>query len=163
VALTPKRKLFVQEYLKDLNAAGAYKRAGFAVRNDHVAAVEGARLLTNPDIAAAVTAAQAARARKLDIDAAWVLRRLVRNANRAAQAVPVRDRDGNATGEYEYQGAVVNKSLELIGKHVGMFRERVEHEHSGTVTLTLDQALAADRELEQWEKSRGAGEGAAGG
>ena len=29
--------------------------------------------------------------------------------------------DGESVDEYEYDGAVANKALELLGKHVGMF------------------------------------------
>jgi phage terminase small subunit len=59
----------------------------------------------------------------------WVLARLIDNAERALQAVPVRDREGNETGEYQYQGSVANRSLELLGKHLGMFID--VHELSG--------------------------------
>jgi phage terminase small subunit len=67
--LTPKRLQFVEEYFLDLNAAGAYKRAGYKVKNDHLAAVEGARLLTNPDIQAAIQERIAARAERTQIKA----------------------------------------------------------------------------------------------
>jgi len=40
------------------------------------------------------------------------------------QAVPVLDKQGEPTGEYTYQGAVANRALELIGKHLGMFIDR---------------------------------------
>ena len=51
----------------------------------------------------------------------WILARLVENAERAMQAVPVLDREGNETGEYTYQGNVANRSLVLLGKEIGMF------------------------------------------
>lgn len=55
----------------------------------------------------------------------WVLERLIENASRAMQAVPVTGKDGT-TGEYKYDGSVANRSLELLGKELGMFVDRKE-------------------------------------
>jgi phage terminase small subunit len=41
--------------------------------------------------------------------------------------VPVLDKRGQPTGEYRFDSAGANRALELIGKHLGMFKERVEH------------------------------------
>lgn len=49
--MTPKRERFVEEYLVDLNATQAALRAGYAASG---AQQEGARLLTNPEITAAI-------------------------------------------------------------------------------------------------------------
>ena len=54
----------------------------------------------------------------------WVIERLIENANRAMQNVPVLDRDGRPTGVYRYEGQVANKALELLGKEIGMFVDR---------------------------------------
>lgn len=56
----------------------------------------------------------------------WVIQQLQLNAERASTAEPVRDHEGNPTGEYTYQGAVVNRALELLGKELGMFIDRKE-------------------------------------
>lgn len=53
--MTPKQAAFVREYLIDLNATAAAKRAGYSVKTAHVI---GAENLTKPEIAAAVQAAQ---------------------------------------------------------------------------------------------------------
>src|SRR5262249_20570264 len=55
-----------------------------------------------------------------------VVRSLVENVRRSMQAVPARDGDGNPIGEYRYEGAVANKALELLGRHLGMFVEKQE-------------------------------------
>ena len=47
MALTPKQKIFADEYLIDLNATRAYKVAYPRVRNEETAAAAGARLLRN--------------------------------------------------------------------------------------------------------------------
>ena len=80
--LKGKRALFVQEYMLDLNGAGAYKRAGYRAKNDHGAAVEAGRLLTNPDIAKAVEVGKAERSKRVEIDADMVLGGLLREAKR---------------------------------------------------------------------------------
>src|SRR5947208_1767536 len=73
VKLTPKRQRFVDEYLIDLNATAAYKRAGYAARSDNTAAAAAAKLLRNHKVAAAVQAAQAGRANRMQITADRVL------------------------------------------------------------------------------------------
>ena len=140
--LTPKQQRFVEEYPVDLNGTQAVIRAGYAVRGANVQAV---RLLSNATVQAAIQEAIAKRSKKTEINAAWVLRKLVRNAQRAAQAEPVRDKEGNPTGEYTYQGAVVNKSLELIGKHVGYFPpERIEQSLVGSLSIREVVVTRAD-------------------
>jgi len=48
--LAKKQQLFIQEYLVDMNATQAYKRAGYAVKNDNIAAVCASKLLTKANI-----------------------------------------------------------------------------------------------------------------
>ncbi|MGG3282748.1 terminase small subunit [Paenibacillus solani] len=75
MALTAKQHLFVQEYLIDLNATRAYKAAGYSVKSDNAAGVEGHRLLRNPKIAAAVKEAMDKRSERTEITADMVLER----------------------------------------------------------------------------------------
>ena len=51
MALTPKQKIFADEYLIDLNATRAYKVAYPKVKKDEVAKAAGSRLLTNVNVA----------------------------------------------------------------------------------------------------------------
>ena len=51
MALTPKQKIFADEYLIDLNATRAYKVAYPRVKNEETAAAAGARLLRNVKVA----------------------------------------------------------------------------------------------------------------
>lgn len=73
--MTPKQEAFVREYLIDLNATAAYKRAGY-VATGNAAEVNAARLLRDAQVAAAIGAAQQKRAERTEIDADWVLKRL---------------------------------------------------------------------------------------
>src|SRR5437016_3407580 len=69
--LGPRRERFVLEYLKDLNATAAARRAGYSART---ANRTGHELLTFPDIRAAVERAKAERLERVRIDGDKVLR-----------------------------------------------------------------------------------------
>lgn len=71
--LTPKQQRFVAEYLVDLNATQAYRRAGYAATG-HAAEANAARLLRNAEVAAAIAAQRARVSERAEVDAAWVLR-----------------------------------------------------------------------------------------
>lgn len=68
--LTPKQQCFVDEYLIDLNATQAAIRAGYSART---ANEQGARLLANASVAAAIQAGQAERSERTQITADQVL------------------------------------------------------------------------------------------
>lgn len=136
-ALNPRQERFVAEYVVDRNATQAAIRAGYAPVSAHVHA---SRMLKDAKVAARVAEAQAAVAAKLEITQEWVLDRLVENANRAMQAEPVLDHEGEPTGEYRYDGNVANRALELVGKQIGMFVERREIGRPGAFAgLTPEQ------------------------
>lgn len=132
--LTPRQERFVAEYLIDLNATQAAIRAGYSART---ANRMGAENLSKPGIAAAIAAAQAERAERTELTQDWVLTTLQENVKRAMQAIPVLDSEGMETGMYTYQGSVANKALELLGKHIGMWpnRLRVDGQVSGSVLV----------------------------
>ncbi len=75
--MTPRQRRFVEEYLVDLNATRAAKRAGYTVRSakDH-----GYRLLKNPAVAAAVAKAQGRRAARTRVSADRVVTELAKVA-----------------------------------------------------------------------------------
>ena len=134
--LTPKQARFVEEYLVDLNATAAARRAGYSNRG-HVANQNGYELLKRPLVQAAISKAQAKRSERTELDQDWIIAELVANEQRAMQAEPVTDHEGNLTGEYRYEGSVANRSLELLGKHHGMFVERMQIESTPLLDLSL--------------------------
>lgn len=71
--LTPKQKMFIREYLVDLNATQAYLRAGYNVKSEDVAAVNAKRLLSNAKIDAAIQKAINKRAERVEMKADDVL------------------------------------------------------------------------------------------
>ncbi|QND60370.1 terminase small subunit [Mesorhizobium huakuii] len=76
--MTPRTELFVLEFLKDLNAGNAAKRAGFS---ENGARQAGHRLLTNVDVQAAIAEAMEKRAKSIETDATWLLKRLREEAD----------------------------------------------------------------------------------
>ncbi|HEN8538070.1 TPA: terminase small subunit [Pseudomonas aeruginosa] len=73
MALTKKQRLFVDEYLLDLNATQAAIRAGYSTRR---AAEIGYQLLQRPEVAQAIQAAMAERSKRTEVEADYVIRRL---------------------------------------------------------------------------------------
>ena len=124
------------------SAKDAYIQAGYKSKG-HSAEVRGSDLLRNVEVAARLAELKAEAAKRNDISIDWVLRGLKANAERAMQAVPVLDKEGNETGEFRYEGAVANRAYELIGKHLGMFDERKGEEGSESEAMkAYDSQLA---------------------
>ena len=148
--LTAKRRRFVLEYLIDSNATQAAIRAGYSPKT---AKQQGSWLLRNVEVAKAVAEAQAKKAAELELDHEWVLRRLMQNVERAMQAEPVRDREGNPTGEYVFQGAVANQALALLGKHLKTFEgdgvQKHHHDHDHRHQHTVKTADEVADEVEE--------------
>ena len=108
----------------DLSATQAAIRAGYS---EKTAGRTGFENLKKPEIAKAIQEAFLARSERTEITTDWVLATLVENVNRAMQHTQVLDKEGHPTDEWVYQGSVANKGLELIGRHLGMFVDKVEH------------------------------------
>lgn len=141
--MTPKRTRFVAEYLVDLNGAAAAVRAGYSKRTARQIAHE---LLAMPAIVAEIVAAERDRAARTELSQDWIVERLKENVARAMTATEVYDRDGNATGEFTYQGNVANRALELLGKHLGMFTDHL-HVSGKLEVWTVDAIDARIAEL----------------
>lgn len=75
--MTPKQCRFVEEYLIDLNAAHAARRAGYSKRS---AAQQGYRLLADAAVAGAIAREQAARATRTGVTADRVITELAKVA-----------------------------------------------------------------------------------
>ncbi|MDF2800779.1 MAG: terminase small subunit [Anaerocolumna sp.] len=132
MALTEKQKRFIDEYLVDLNATAAYKRA-YNVTNDNTAKVNGSRLLTKADIREIVDKRKADRAKDTGITANYVLTSLKNIADKCMTAEPVTDREGNSTGEYRFDSSGANRALELLGKHLKLFTDKIETENTTVI------------------------------
>lgn len=154
--LTAKQAAFVAEYLIDLNASAAARRAGYSPRTANRIGPEN---LSKPVIAAAIGQAQAERAERTRITADRVLEELAKigfsnlldyhriadngeplidltNMTRDQAAaltelqiddyVDGRGDDAREVRRVKIKLADKKSALELIGKHLGMFIERSE-------------------------------------
>lgn len=125
--LPAKQEIFAQKKVQGLNNTQAAIAAGFS---EKCAATMGSRLYRNERVLNRIALLQERATErvieKVAVDRAWILERLIQNAERAMQAEAVTDREGNKTGEYRYEGQVANRALELLGKEHGMFVERIK-------------------------------------
>jgi phage terminase small subunit len=74
MALTDKQEMFCREYLIDLNATQAAIRAGYS---EKTARASGCENLTKPDIQNRIAELKADRNEQVNVDAAYVLKRLI--------------------------------------------------------------------------------------
>ncbi len=140
--LTPKQQMFAVEYLVDLNATKAAIRAGYS--EDSARAI-GSENLTKPDIQKAIAEAMEHRAKRVQVNADYVISNIKSTVERCSQAEPVLDKEGERTGEYRFEANAVLKGCELLGRHLKMFTDKLET--SGELRVKLQNM--SDEELEQ--------------
>lgn len=136
-------------------ASGKTQREAYVAAGYKYDEPNASRLTRNDKVVARVAELQERAAANVVLSREWVLERLIENADRAMQAVAVKDREGNPTGEYTYQGNVANRALELLGKEMGMFVDRKHIDLNADLNGLSDReliALAADA-LESGEES----------
>lgn len=165
--LTDKQAAFVREYLVDLNATQAAIRAGYSERTAYSV---GQRLLKNVEIQRAVAAAQAQRARRVEVTQDYVLANLVEVVERTMQRAPVLDRKGEQVTDEEgravwtFDAKNANRALELLGKHLGIFMDKMKAEISGPdggpvqSSMTLDISGMGPAEIAELARSAFRGE-----
>ena len=148
MALTEKQKRFCDEYLIDLNATQAAIRAGYSVKNaDKI----GSELLGKTRVSETISRKIAERSKRTGINQDRVIQELARIAFvnpqnvidsedasvredateddlACIQSVKVNTMDG-AKGKSVEREVRLNdkmKALELLGKHLGMFKDKLE-------------------------------------
>ena len=161
--MTGKQNRFVEEYLIDLNATQAAIRAGYSPKT---ANEQGARLLANASIRAAVDKAEAERSRRTGINQDRVIREIAKlaflnpvdvidmdeatvkgEAHRddtaciASVKVKTIPTDDGPITEREVKTYDKLKALELLGKHLGMFTDKLKVEGVVPVVITGDDQL----------------------
>ena len=67
-------------------------------------------------------------AERLGLSQEKVLRNLNTISERCMQAEEVKDREGNGIGKFQFNAPSAIRANELIGKELGMFGDKVEHE-----------------------------------
>lgn len=143
--MTKKQKRFAEEYLIDLNATQAAIRAGYS---PDTAKEIGCENLTKPNIRACIDREMAERSKRTGVNADRVVQELAKIAfvnavdvidtetatvkedalpedTAAIQSVKVKT-FGEDGLEREIKMSDKLKALELLGKHMGMFKDKVE-------------------------------------
>lgn len=144
--LTDKQMNFVNEYMKDMNATAAYLRAGYQC-SEEAARRAASRLLTNVDVQDEIGQRQDKIREESDISVKWVLENLKYVAERCMAPEPLTDKEGNII-EWKFDSSGANKALENIGKHLGMFTDKVKLDLQGEVNhnyeYNIEQIITTD-------------------
>lgn len=166
--LTEKQKRFCEEYLIDLNATQAAIRAGYRANKKNTYEVIGHQLLQKTSVSEVIKQAIAERSKRTGInqdrvimelariafvnprdlintDDASVLKNAGKDDTACIQSVKVKVTEGEkgTITEREVRLNDKMKALELLGKHLGMFRDKVEisgiEDQKNTLTNILEQ------------------------
>lgn len=161
--LTDKQQRFVEEYLIDLNATQAAIRAGYSVKT---ANEQGSQNLAKLSIQQAIAERMAERSRRTGVNQDRVVLELAKIA--FVKMTDIVDSEGNIKGdaaeddlaciesvkykhsdtdtgyseEREVKIASKLKALELLGKHLGMWNDKVD------LNVALPIVISGSDELE---------------
>lgn len=158
--LTAKQQMFVKEYLVDLNATQAAKRAGYSAKR---ADAIGYELLRKPEIAAAVQEAMNERAKRVEITGDRVLQEIGKLAFANIQdfydengslknitdlprelAVALHSTKINLTEACAVQEVKLHdkiKSLELLGRHLKLWKDVGSEENPARVIHKIERIV----------------------
>ncbi len=163
--LTMKMLRFCEEYVKDLNATKSAIRAGYS---EKTAYAQGNALLKKPEIKKEIDRLNKEISEKNRVTAESIVADLIEVKDRCMQKAPVmtfdyvekemvqaQDEEGRDIWKFDAAGA--NKSLELLGKHLGIFvdRKEVTGRRGGPLQVKSSGVLLvpADVALTEWQKS----------
>ncbi len=168
--LTPKQDMFVREYLIDLNATQAAIRAGYSVKNaDKI----GFELLGKTGVQSAIQAGMDKRAVSVGISATRVLNEIAKLAffdprkllnddgtpkrihqldDETAAAVAGIDIVTKGNDDLGYADilkiklADKSKNLELLGRHLKLFTDKIELDVGGELAQRMKEARERTRQ-----------------
>lgn len=164
--MTPKQEAFVREYLIDLNATQAAIRAGYSEKTAHVIGHEN---LSKPEIAEAIAAAMNSRSDRTEVTADMVLNELAMLAfyDPADIATVVDEETGepiritgpeqiaklpkhirkaivgwgwDKAGNFTLRFAPKPATLQLIGQHLGMFKQEINVNINESISSDIENA-----------------------
>lgn len=163
VKLTAKQQAFVDEYLIDLNATQAAIRAGYSAKT---AEQQGSRMLSNVKVQQAVSQAMAERSKRTGINQDRVILELARigfvkmtdvvdeegqirsdatdDDLACIESIKYKssDTDSGSSVEREVKIGSKLKALELLGKHLGMWNDKLD------VNVSLPVVISGENDLE---------------
>lgn len=161
--LTEKQQRFVDEYLIDLNATQAAIRAGYSIKT---ANEQGSRLLVNVKVQQAISKKMAERSKRTGVNQDRVVLELAKIAfvkmtdivdNHGRIKASASDDDLSCIESMKYKksesetGSSVErevkispklKALELLGKHLGMWNDKID------VNVAIPVVISGENDLE---------------
>lgn len=145
--LTPKMRAFVDEYMLDpkMNASEAVRKAGYKCKPENANRI-AVELLRHPTIRKEIEERKAARRERMELTEDYVLGKLVK--------IVEDTEDGNP------QAAL--RGLELLGKHLGLYKDRQEISGPDGEAIQMEQKVKQDVESFKSRLARLATSGGAG-
>ena len=125
-SLSDRQRVFIEEYLTDLNATQAVIRTGYKTKYPNRVAFQ---LMENPAIRIAIDAMRAERAKKSDVTKDFVLIGIQKAIKAAEDA-------GNHNATL--------RGYELLAKHLGMFVDRTEISGPDGEAIKMEQKVKED-------------------
>ena len=160
--LTAKHQRFIEEYLIDLNATQAAIRAGYSVKT---ANEQGSQLLAKLSIQQAIAEKMAERSKRTGVNQDRVVLELAKIAFvkmtdvvdsngriRAGateddlsciESIKYKESDNEYGGSIEREVKIASKlkALELLGKHLGMWNDKVDLNITNPIVISGEDAL----------------------
>lgn len=159
--LTAKQKRFCDEYLIDLNATQAAIRAGY--KKSEYTDTNANKILENTSVKEEIERAMAERSRRtginqdrvlmeiakmafvniddvLDVNTGKVKESASRDDLACIQSVKYKKSEGTSGTTIEREVKIADKkaNLELLGKHLGMFKDKVEMDVDMELNINID-------------------------
>jgi phage terminase small subunit len=171
--LTPKQELFCNEYLIDLNATQAAIRAKYSPKT---AMEQASRLLSNVKVQEYIQQRMKDREKRTEITQDRVLKELAHIAFDDIKNYLsfYTDTDGNVRtivkdsttidtraiqevsqgkdGQFKFKMYCKDNALLQVGKHLGMFKEQIEHSGETTVNNKVDLTGFTTEQLKEMLK-----------
>ena len=160
--LTAKQQRFIEEYLIDLNATQAAIRAGYSVKT---ANEQGSQLLAKLSIQQSIAEKMAERSKRTGVNQDRVVLELAKIAFvkmtdvvdsngriRAGateddlsciESIKYKESDNEYGGSIEREVKIASKlkALELLGKHLGMWNDKVDLNITNPIVISGEDAL----------------------
>ena len=141
--LKKRYELFCQEYVVDYNGTQAAIRAGYKEKS---ARQQASRLLASEEVLTRISELQKDQLDRLALSQDYVVLQLLETYKCCREPTPVMRYDPSTgemeeTGMYQFDSKGALRALELIGKHLGMFSDKV-HVSGSLNTGQLSNVLA---------------------
>lgn len=160
--MTKKQNRFIEEYLIDLNATQAAIRAGYSVKT---ADQQASRMLTNVKVQEAIAKAMAERSKRTGVNQDRIVLELAKLALvnmtdivdkkgeikdtataddlSCIESIKYKrsDTDSGSSVEREVKIGSKIKALELLGKHLGMWNDKVDVNVAVPIVISGEDAL----------------------